>query len=70
MNANEVIAIGARSRAEASKPALQRRGGGIQIPLQVRPCPGGGADLVDERGRVVSPCASVEVAERTKAFFQ
>jgi hypothetical protein len=38
--------------------------------MHVRPATNGNTDLVDANtGQLVSPCASPEIAERTKAFF-
>lgn len=72
VSARDVIAIGAavRSAAADQAPVLPVGRGAVQIPLLVRARVDGGADLVDaETGAIVSPCASAEVARRTKEFF-
>lgn len=63
------LARAAMERETTARPMPDRRKA-IRIPMHVRPSVDGSTHLVHaETGEIVSPCASPEIAERTKRFF-
>jgi hypothetical protein len=66
---SELGAQAVRASVEGSLPGAAVAPG-AQLELAVRSTASGMAELVEaSTGRLVSPCASVEIAERTKNFF-
>lgn len=58
------------ARAAMERENQQLRSSGVRIPIVLRPSLDGNTQLVHgETGEVISPCASQEIAERTKEFF-
>lgn len=70
VSAAAVARIGAAACSSELTRSCTTGGAPVQRALEVRPTANGGADLVDAAtGKVVSPCASVELAKRTRNFF-
>lgn len=64
---DRIVAVGEESVRAAARPT-PARACGVKIPLRVASAPDGRCVLVGAGG-VVSPCASPDVAARTRDFF-